>query len=55
MNPFPHILPDLPDDLPPEIMERITDPEWLRRAAEFLEKWERVGPVEDNTWRPRQR
>ncbi len=27
--------------------------EWCRNAEVFLEKWERVGPVEDNTWTPR--
>ena len=49
------LFPNLPEDLPPEILERITNPEWLRRAADFIEKYERVGPVEDNTWRPRRR
>lgn len=47
--------PEEIDALPPELKARLTDPEWLRRAAEFLEQWERVGPVEDNTWRPRRR
>lgn len=29
------------------------DVEILRNMANFLEKWERVGPVEDNCWKPR--
>lgn len=39
----------------PEVQKRIRDPEWLRRAAAFLDVYERVGPVEDNTWRLRRK
>lgn len=47
--------PDAPEELLPILEWANGDLEKLKRAIEFLDKWERVGPVEDNTWRLRQR